>query len=165
MSDVNDFLMGGGIPAAKFPSIGTVVRGPIVNSEVTQQTDFKTGALKFWDNGQPMNQAVITLQTDERDPQIDGDSGLRKLYVKGQMQAAVRDAVKQSGASGLELGGVLAVKFDHEEPSKQPGANAKKVYVAQYKPPTPGTEAANDLIGAGVGAAPAGSQPGPSDLI
>lgn len=165
-TDVNEFLMGGGIPAAKFDTIGDIVKGTIVNSEVAQQTEFGTGVLKTWDDGRPMMQAVITLQTAERDPQVDDDQGLRKLYVRGQMQAAVRDAVRRSGASGLELGGTLAVQYKENEPAKQRGFNPKKVYVAQYVAPTPGTDAANDLLGGAASDAPAAAaQPAPADLI
>lgn len=163
MSNVNDFLMGGGVPSAKFPTIGTVVKGTIVDSDVTQQTDLD-GTAKVWSDGKPMLQAVITLQTDERDPEVDGDTGLRKIYVKGQMQAAVRDAVKQAGAQGLDVGGTLAVQYTADKAVEKRGHNPAKQYVAQYRAPSPGTTAANDLIGAGV-AAPSASQPAPSDLI
>ena len=43
----NDLIMGaGGPPAAKFPTVGTIVRGEIVDTAVTQQRDFATGELK-----------------------------------------------------------------------------------------------------------------------
>lgn len=162
--DVNDFLKGGGgAPSASFDTPGTIVRGTIVRSEVTQQTEFQTGAPKFWSDGKPMMQAVITLQTDERSAEVENDEGLRRLFVKGQMQAAVRDALKAAGAD-LETGGVLAVKYDHDEPAKQRGMSPKKVYVAQYQPPAANATAANDLIGGGGASAPAAAAP-PADLI
>ena len=145
-TDANDFLLSGGVPAAKFPTIGTLVKGTIEGSEVTQQTDFTSGAKKFFDNGDPMMQVVITLQTDERDPQVADDDGLRKLYVKGQMQAAVREALRQAGAR-LERGGTLAVQYVEDKPSEKRGLNPAKQYRAQYQPPTIG--AANDLLGGG----------------
>lgn len=159
--NVNDFLLAGGVPSAKFPNVGTLVKGVVVSSEVTQQTTLD-GTPKTFDNGDPMRQVVITLQTDERDPSIDGDDGQRKLYVKSQMTAAVREALRNADAK-LEVGGVLAVKFDSEEPNKKAGLSPKKVYVAQYKPPAPSTADANDLLGAGNGAAPA--TPAADDLV
>lgn len=161
-TDVNTFLLAGGTPSAKFPTIGTLVKGTIVESEVTQQTDLE-GTPKVWSDGKPMLQAVVTLQTAERDPDVDGDTGLRKLYVKGQMQAAVRDAIKQSGASGLEIGGTLAVKYTADKPAEKRGHNPAKQYVAQYAAPTSGTDATNDLLGGS--SAPSSEQPAPSDLI
>src|SRR5690348_7997678 len=45
----NDLLMGGGIPSARFPVVGTTVTGIIVREPtVRQQTDFDTGAPKFF---------------------------------------------------------------------------------------------------------------------
>lgn len=166
-TDVNAFLMAGGVPSAKFPSIGTVVKGSIVSSEVNQQTDFTSNTPKFYDDGKPMMQAVITLQTDERDPEIDGDDGLRKLYVRGQMLAAVREAIRAAKAD-LEVGGILAVQYASDKASDKRGFNPAKQYVAEYQAPAPGTGAANDLI-AGAAAAPAETpaapQPTASSLI
>lgn len=156
-SDPNDFLLGGGIPACKFPIIGTTVKGTVANSEVVQQTEFATGTPKTYTDGNPMMQVVITLATDERDPQIDGDDGQRKLYVKGQMRQAVAEALRKAGAK-LEKGGVLAVQYVEDKPSETRGFNPTKVYRAQYAAASP-TAAANDaLLGeqapqpAGVGA-------------
>lgn len=153
--DPNDFLLSGGVPAAKFPTIGTTVKGAVVSSEVTQQTDFQTGKPLTWDDGSPRQQVVITLQTDLRDPEVTDDTGLRKLYVKGQMTAALRDALRAAGAR-LEVGGTLAVQYTEDEPSATRGFNPKKVYRAQYQPATAG--AVNDLLGV----APAQPEPTPA---
>lgn len=165
-TDVNDFLLAGGVPAAKFDNLNDIVKGNVVDSAVSQQTDFATKKPKFYDDGNPMMQAVITLQTDERDPSVEDDDGRRKVYVKGQMTQALRDALRASGPNTkLEIGGVLAVQFIESEPSGK--GNPKKIYRAQYRPPAPGTDAANDLLGSGTpapAAAPA-SQPAPDDLI
>lgn len=144
MTDVNDFLMGGGgAPSAKFPTIGTLHKGTITETAVSQQTSLE-GDPKVWPDGNPMMQAVITIQTDERDMDIDDDEGLRRLFVKGQMQAAVREAVRASGASKLEIGGTLAVIYDSDGERKSPGHNPPKIYRAQYVPPV---GAVNDLLG------------------
>lgn len=157
-TDVNDFILSGGVPAAKFPMIGTVVKGTIVGSDVQQQLDFDTGKPKFFDDGKPMMQAVITLQTDDRDPSIDGDEGLRRVFVRGQMTAAVREALRTAGAK-LEVGGTLAVQFTEEKVNpEKPHRKPAKQYVAQYKPPAAGTAATNDLLGTS-SAAPAAAQP------
>lgn len=153
--DANDLLLSGGAPSAKFPTVGTLVKGTIEATAVTQQTDINQNPLT-WPNGDPKMQVVITLATDERDPSIDDDDGSRRLFVKGQLTQAVRDALKKANAK-LEVGGTLAVKFDHEAPPSKPGFNPQKVYVAQYAPPAQG--AANDLLGG------APSQPAANDLI
>jgi hypothetical protein len=152
--DPNDWLMSGGAKSAKFPEIGTVVKGTITTPPtLSQQTDFTTGALKTWDDGKPMMQLVITLQTDERDPETPDDDGLRSLYVKGAMQAAVKDAIRKAGAKGLEVGGTIAVKYTGDGVAKQRGMNPPKQFAAQYQ--APAAKAVDDFLADEPAAAPA----------
>jgi len=132
-ADPNAFLMGGGAKSAKFEAEGDKVVGTILSMEVKQQTDIKTGTPRTWDNGDPMMQLVVTLHTDERDDE--DDDGNRTLYIKGQMQKAVQDAVRKSGARGLAEGGRLGVKFVSTAEPKQRGFNGAKQYAAQYEAP------------------------------
>lgn len=152
---VDDFLLGGGAPTATFKDapIGRTYKGTIVASEVTQQTKMGTGEPLTWDDGKPRMQAVVTIQTDERDPANPEDDGQRRLFVKGDMQRAVREAVKASGAKSFEIGGTLAVQYVGDGQAKS-GLNAPKLYRAEYAPPSP-TAATNDLLGvSGATAAP-----------
>lgn len=155
-TDPNDFLLAGGSPAAKFPQIGATVKGTIEHMEVSQQTDFTTSKPKYYDDGKPMMQLVITLATDERDPTNDNDDGTRRLFVKGQMLAAVRSAVKQTGSQLLQ-GGTLVVKYVNDRPSERPGMNPAKQYEAAYKPPVGNQSQVDGLL----------ANPGPSanDLL
>jgi hypothetical protein len=158
LGSVNDFLMGGGIPSAKFETPGTVVSGKIVRTpEVQQQRDFDTGKPKFWDDGTPQKQIVVQLQTPVRDRQIPDDDGVRVIYIRGNMLTAIRQAVRAAGAQ-LEAGGTLAITYTGDgEPSKR-GFNPPKLYSATY---TAGSQAAvNDLLA--VNPPPAGQ--GPRDL-
>lgn len=132
-TDPNDFLNATGGTSAKFPTIGTTIKGTVEAAEVQQQRDFVTGDPKTYDNGDPMMQLVITLATDERDPDVESDDGTRKLYAKGQMLAAIRQAVKQSGGR-LETGGTLVVKYVADKPSDKRGFNPSKQYEAAYRP-------------------------------
>lgn len=141
--DPNDLLMGSGIPAAAFPNKGDIVKGTIARITATQQTDFQTKAPLFYEDGNPRMQIVITLRTDLRDPTVTHDDGQRKLYVKGQLQQAVRAAVLAAGAEGLEEGGTLAVQWVDEKAPERRGNNPQKIYIAQYRPP----QRAGDLLG------------------
>jgi hypothetical protein len=143
--DFNAFLMGGGTTSAKFPTIGTSVTGTICRQpEVQQQTDVTTGELKFWpSDNKPMQQLQVVLQTTEQDDP--DDDGQRAIYVKGKMQAAVRDAVRKSGAKGLEVGGALTVTFVGEGESPKRGMNPPKLYSASYTPAT--AAAAAEFLG------------------
>ncbi|MFB7368015.1 hypothetical protein [Streptomyces hydrogenans] len=132
--NADDFLMGGGgAPTAKFPVPGTTVSGRITQKPtVEQQRDIKTGDAKFWSDGNPMMQLVVTVQTDLRDPTIDEDDGRRRLFVKGVMKNAIADAVRNAGARGLEVGGTLAVTYTHDGVAKERGMSPPKQYTATY---------------------------------
>ena len=111
----------------------TTVGGRITERPtVEQQRDISTGDKKFWSDGNPMMQLVVTVQTNERDPQIDEDDGRRRLFVKGQLQKAIADAVKTVGGRGLEIGGTLTVTYTHDGVATQRGFNPPKQYTAQY---------------------------------
>lgn len=134
MQDANDFMMQSGVPAAKFDAVGVMIKGVVLSAEVRDQTDFQSGAVLTWQNGDPRKQLVITLETEDTDAEIEGDDGARRIYAKGQMLNAIRAAVRAHG--GIEEGGELAVKFIREEPSKTKGFNPTKVYQAWYKAPS-----------------------------
>lgn len=127
-----------GPPALKFPDIGTTHKGRVLAKEARQQTDFSTGKAKFWDDGKPMMEVVVTLDL--------GGEEEGRLFLRGQLLKAVREALRESGAQTLEVGGTLAVQFTHEEPSQTRGFNPSKHYRAQYQPPA--AAKADDLLAA-----------------
>ena|ERR1017187_47269 len=145
MTTAEDLLSGGGAPSAKFPTPGTTIKGVIEGIAYSQQTDLD-GTPKKWDDGNPRMQYVVTLVTDERDAEIPDDDGKRRLFVKGQMLTAFRDAVKASGAKGDLTGGMLAVKYTEDGEQKRAGFNPPKLYAAQYKAPSAAAVSAEDLI-------------------
>ncbi|MFC3980194.1 hypothetical protein [Streptosporangium jomthongense] len=155
--DANAFLMGGGIPSAQFPNqaFGTTVSGPITTPPtVEQQKDLDSGEPKVWSDGKPMMQMVVTVQTSLRDPQIVDDDGQRKFYIKAKLLDAVRTAVRQSGARGLEVGGVLSITYVADGEVKKRGHNPPKIYTATYMPPS-AVQASDFLQGAPQAPAPA----------
>jgi len=146
-TDPNEFLLASGVPSFKFDQIGATAKGPIESLDMMQQKDFTTGALLAWEDGRPKMQLRIVLATDQRDPTIADDDGQRAIYVKGQMQQAVRDAIKIGGAAKIEVGGTLAVRYDSDGEPPKKGLNAPKQYRAKYEPPTPATAVdADDLF-------------------
>lgn len=123
LPSVDDIL--DGTPSAKFETIGDTVTGRIITSESRQQTDMDTGELLFWNDGRPRMQVLITLE------QPDGDDV--RLYVKGNMQNAIKKALRDSDAKLLP-GGTLTVTYTGDgEPTKR-GWNAPKQYTAVYQP-------------------------------
>ena len=144
MSDANDLIMGSSVEAAKFAKIGDLVQGTIVKIGDKQQarkfrTDGKLGDLATWDDGQPIWQVRIDIQTDVRDPMIQHDDGIRGLYIRAgsELRKVVQEAVRMSGSKEIVVGGFLGVQFVGEEPSG--AAVDKKLYAAVYRPPNPGS--------------------------
>lgn len=144
--NVDDFF--GGSQSLSFADEATkgVKRGGLIVDDPTmsQQTDMQSGEPVFWPDGKPKMQVVVKLQTDEADPDDTFDDGVRALYVKGDLQRAVAQALREAGAKGLRKGGTLMVAWVGEEPAKTRGFNPKKLYAAQYSPPEPG--AATDAV-------------------
>lgn len=136
--DVTAFLTGGGAKSAKFENVGDAVLGTIVAAKTAQQTDL-SGVPKTWDNGDPMMQLVITLQTETRE---DGDDdGKRNLYVKGSKKdphtsaGALIVALRAAGASTIEVGGRLGVQFTGLGTPSKAGLSAPKQYSMRYVAP------------------------------
>ena len=104
---VEQFLSSGA-KSAKFPTVGSKVSGSVVGSELQQQIDFDTQLPKFWPDGNPMLQLVVTIKTGELNA---ADDGCRRIFAKGQMLAALKAAVKASGSSGLLNGQGITVTY------------------------------------------------------
>jgi len=131
------FLSGGGAPAAKFAEHGATVKGTVVSAELKQQTDPADGSVKTWQDGSPRMQVVVTLSTDERDPAIDDDDGTRRVFMKGNMLKALKDALRQAGSKTIEPGGQIAIRYTGDGEKTNPAYSAPKLYAAQYKAPEP----------------------------
>lgn len=146
-TDPNSFLMQTSVKSFKFAAFGDVAKGTITALDMQQQRDMD-GNQKWWDEAktQAMMQLRVVLQTGLAEDA--DDDGLRAVYVKGQMQQAVREAIKAAATSKIEVGGTLAVQYvsDGEPPKK--GLNPPKQYRAKYEPPTATTTAvdADDLF-------------------
>lgn len=156
--DPNDFLMGGGdgVPSAKFPDPGTTVAGTITappkayqEREYNKVTGRSDGEFKTFPSGDPIMGLSVDLQTAERDPSIEGDTGLRRLYVQGKLlKQTIREAILAAGGKGLEPGAHISVTFTHRDDPMDKGS--AKNYTAVY------TTAANvQMMGGAPAAAPA----------
>jgi hypothetical protein len=165
-NDANDFLLGGGTPSAKFPAIGTTITGTITEPPKVVDDRDLDGNVRVWDNGDAKKVLLVTVATAERDPEIAGDDGHRRLYVKGSknpesksMTAALAQAVRSAKANGLEVGGTLTVTYVADGKQERRGYNAPKQYEATYVPPS--VQASAEFLGAteAPAAAPAPAAP------
>ena len=131
--DVNDFLEGGGIPSAAFDDVGDSWEGTIVRLEKQQGRDLETKELQTWDDGSPKFIILIDIQTNVRNPDIPGDDGVRRLWVRGNMLTAIRSAMRVT-QSKLRTGGHLKVSYVRQGEQKKRGLNPPKLYEAEYTP-------------------------------
>jgi hypothetical protein len=142
-NNVDDFLEGGTkVPAAftKHSPVGATVVGTIVDRSVQQCRNFETGEGETWPDGNPKQQLVVTVQTDQRDLG-DDDDGQRRIYAKkpGELFSAIVEVTHGKGHKLLP-GGRLAVKFSGTKPHENPRFNDIKLYEAAYQPPVDGTD-------------------------
>ncbi|NAE18287.1 hypothetical protein [Enterococcus hirae] len=136
MSILGDLLTRTGGKTAKFAAIGDTITGTVISADVRQRTDLDTGKPATWDNGDPQNQVVITLQTELRE---DGDDdGLRSVYVKawGQQMNALREAVRTSGAGDIKPGGTFTATYSGDGQKPKPHLSAPKLFTYRYEGPS-----------------------------
>lgn len=122
---------------AKFVDLGDKYAGRITNIEQRQQTEMDGSPKFFKDGTSPMMQYVITLElTDGESVNLFAKLGkYTPSEGKGEsMLGAIGTAVREAGASAVDVGGELAVQYTGKaEPA--PGKKAK-LYTASYRPPT-----------------------------
>lgn len=141
-NDFDALLMGRkGEPAAKFPVPGSSIEGTVVAKEAAPKRKYsrnpnapveyevyKTGP----NAGQPIKELIVTLQTALRDPAIENDKGLRRVFFPFQMQQEMAKSIKAAGGQGLPLGAWLRITFTHEVPSEG-GGSPRKEYSVEYR--------------------------------
>ncbi|UXE04777.1 hypothetical protein QEH44_gp41 [Arthrobacter phage Shambre1] len=136
----------------KLKNIGDQVSGFITDiSEPRQATKFNANpqaprVLDFWESSdggapRPKMEVILTLQTELRE---DGDDdGKRKVvvpvfYKDGSMMSAIQTACFGTGATDLEIGAWLGIRFTGHDPDSQNPQNPRKLYEAAYKRPAAG---------------------------
>ncbi|MEU8683179.1 hypothetical protein [Streptomyces sp. NPDC048611] len=138
--DAQDWLMGGGTKSASFDGAPPITnKGQIVDlPPLVQKRDFDTGDPLYWPDGRPKMLMQVNIQTDQRDPSDPEDEGVRALYLEYRKAAAVRDAVRGSGAKRLEIGGTLSLTYTGDDHAARRGkGNPPKNYSATYTAPDP----------------------------
>lgn len=132
--ELDDLFAGSGSPSFKFEKVGDRVEGIIDTAEARQQRDFDSGEAKTWDDGKPMMELVLTLITDLRDPSIEDDDGSRRVFVRGQMLTALRQAVRKAKARKPERGAIVTITHSGLGEAKRKGFNPPKLYTVDYVP-------------------------------
>lgn len=109
--------------------IGTSVTGKVLEVVVRQVTDIQTREPQTWPDGNPKQQAIITLQTDERDSADAEDDGRRNVYIKlwGLQKTALAAASKAAGGSPAP-GDTFTAKYTGVGKKTNPAFSAPKIY-------------------------------------
>lgn len=127
---------GGGAPLYfnKHSQIGDSVEGTVVESAPTQARDFETNAPKFWDDGSPMMQLVVTLKTSLRDATVEDDDGRRRVFLRwwGTDRANVIDATQRAGDQYVRDGAWMRVTYTGLGEAKGK-LNAPRIYGIEYR--------------------------------
>lgn len=143
---LDDALAGGSGRTAftKDSPIGTSITGDIVDAKLQQMRDYVTKEPEFWGDGNPKNQIVISIQTNQS---IDADDdGIRAIYIKtwGAQKQALADAVKNAGGTKLtdvvKPGSIFTATFTATRPSKQ--GSDEKLYTYEITPAPTGLDQA-----------------------
>lgn len=132
--------------AASFDRLGHTVGGTVINAEMRQARDLESGKPGYWDNGDPKENAIVTVQTQERDPSIPDDDGVRSIYIKwwGPNRIALQQEVRTKTAHLPEdqrdilSGGYFAATWSGEQASQTKGFSPGKLYSYEYRPPQGG---------------------------
>ena len=128
---------GGGAPVLTFDTVGVTHVGVV--TAVEQRTDtLPDGTAKTWPDGKPMAVFVFTLDTAD---------GERRLFVRGNMVTAIRQAATAAGLKTV-VGSELSIQH-HDLGEKKPGKFPAKLYRAKLGPapakaPKPTATAAAD---------------------
>lgn len=118
--------------------IGDTVTGVITDSEVRQSRDFDDNSLETWDDGSPVQQLVINIQTDLNEPteEYPEDDGMRTVYIRwyGAQRKALLKAAKDAGVTDLFAGDQFTASFTGLGEQKDKKKNPPKLYAFGIKP-------------------------------
>lgn len=145
----------GGATAAKWPQVGYIVEGTVTGYSMQQQTDYDSGEPLFWVGNsrveqsktdvhtKPVMQMLLEIQGRPTGETWEGlqnvrktlpdDDGMRTAYVKGALQAALKDALRKAGAK-LEVGAYVRIERIADGPQPNPKFAAPHRYAATWTP-------------------------------
>jgi hypothetical protein len=134
----DDFLAGGDShPSFKFTNIGDSAFGTVLSIDKREDLDFITREVKTWPNGDKRYVYLFQLETAD---------GVKSLWVKGQMEKAIKEAGRSALVKTL-IGCTIKVEFIGLGESKTKGFAAPKLFKATVKPAPMNMVSADDLLG------------------
>lgn len=130
-----EFLKNSKSTSLSFENLGDTHTGTVDKVEVKQVTDMDTNEPAFWSNGDPKMQVLVTLQCGI-DPTIQGDNGLRTLFVKGwgDQWKAFTAALAAAGMEDVQVGAKVTATLSGFGTPPKKGYNAPKIITYQIEP-------------------------------
>lgn len=128
---------------------GGVIVSPLVeyhvHKPVRKGTETEYEPQFYPKSGDPIIAVYVDVQTDVRDPSIEGDDGVRRMYIEGSLKTdqyvsrrgAVVDAVRKVGAAAPAQGGRLFLAWTHEVDTGAP--SPAQSWQGHYDAPAAGT--------------------------
>lgn len=155
MSDA-DLFLSGGAPGQKFPKQGFKWGGTVISWEMSQKTDLDSGELKFWPDGKPQMQLIMTLQGEPTGVRYEGnayneipvpdDDGVRRLFISGSLQSALGKALRDAGNAKLEVGAYVEVTRGKDLPPTKKGFSGRHTHTAVWTPANKNPHAATAML-------------------
>lgn len=114
------------LPSAKFPEVGTIVSGVVVEIGTSNVPDFdergRPAGFKYQEDGETIKTQVdVTVETDGKKVVIHTDGAI--FYAIGR-------ALAEAGSDDLNVGDVLAITYTGDGEATAKGRNAPKQYTA-----------------------------------
>lgn len=154
-------------PALPFETVGTFHDLEVTEVQQKQKTDFETGDMETWPDGNPVMQLVITGKVAESYRTDDDDTLLRRFYApkpSAKLKAIV-EGLQAAGEIEPKPGGKMRITYtgDGQRQAGKKG-NPPKLYTVQYKAPPAnadflGTTSSQGSANGGGLSAPAGKAP------
>lgn len=116
---------------------GASVSGVIDLIEKTQYRDYSTKQPGYWNDGKPMEQIHVILQTQLRDPSVDDDDGRRSVWIKGWgvQLGAFRAGMRLAGMQHApRKGDRMTATFAGFDPKSKNPQNPAKLYEYVFEP-------------------------------
>ncbi|HKY45026.1 MAG TPA: hypothetical protein VJM50_18190 [Pyrinomonadaceae bacterium] len=157
----------GSATAAKWPKVGHIVEGTVTSFVMAQQTDYDTSEPLFWegkkrvvdskaeDKSRPVMQLLLEIQGEPTGETWEGlqntrvelpdDDGMRTLYVKGGLQASLKQALKTAQAR-LEVGAYVKVRRIEDGPKSNPKFAAPHRYASEWTPASKNPKAVSSFM-------------------
>lgn len=117
----------------KDSKIGDTITGAVVGVQTRQARDIQTRQPRVWENGDPVLQVVVSIQTDEKTDE--NDDGVRAVFIKfwGAQRQALLDALKDANLSDVPLGSTFTASFVGTEKSNNRAFSDTKLFEYSIK--------------------------------